>query len=158
MVVWGPAGSWVQAIAPQLTVSIPKNSSKTISFPNGWSGAFAPVYADTVISQWGQIFETWGEGTINHPWSTFDVSREVNMKGKNMRIVLPTCTTDMSQCSFQCVNGANTCMNAGEYDLLNCNPAVQPGANKGTFGGAASGGCSGLKDGDKMQTYLNYKS
>lgn len=152
LVVWGPSGSWVNAVQPQLTLSIPQNSSQTVSFPIGWSGAWAPVYSDTTLVN-GQVSQTWGEGTFSPPYSVVDVSREVNMNGRTMSIVGPQCTTDMTTCVFQCAGGATTCMTG--YELVNCATGSQAGANFGTYDGAASGGCGGMGNGANLKTYMS---
>lgn len=152
LVLWGPAGSWVNAVQPQLAVSIPQNSSQTVSFPIGWSGAWAPVYSTTSLVN-GQIFETWGEGTFNPPYSVVDVSREVNMNGRSMSIVGPTCTTDMNTCVFKCSGNVAQCLTG--YELVNCATGSQAGANFGTYEGAASGGCGGMGSGANLKTYLS---
>jgi len=142
LVVWGAAGSWVNAVKPLITASIPAGAVQTVSFANGASGAWAAIYPDTVMSAFGQISQTWGEYTFNGQWSTVDVSREVNMSGRPMEIITPTCTSSFTQCVFQCTGGVNTCLTG--YELMNCAAGSQPGAQYGTYGGAASGGCSGM--------------
>jgi len=151
LTIWGPAGSWVNAIRPQITVSIPQGSSQTVSFPVGWSGAWAPVYGSTSLVN-GQIFDTWGEGTFNPPYSVVDVSREVNMNGKSMSIVGPQCTTDMNTCVFKCAGNVDQCLTG--YELVNCATGSQAGANFGTYEGAASGGCGGMGNSAALKTYL----
>lgn len=150
LVVWGPAGSWVNAIQPQITISIPNNSSKTLSFPSGASGAWAPIYASTKLVN-GQISETWGEFTFGQ-WGVVDVSREVNMKGRSMSIVGPKCTTNMDQCVFVCPDGQDVCTYG--YILKNCANGSQAGANYGTYAGSPSGGCGGMGDAAHLKTYL----
>ena len=151
LVLWGAAGSWVNAIRPQLTISIPANGSKTVSFPVGWSGAWAPVYDGTSLVN-GQIYDTWGEGTFNPPYSVVDVSREVNMNGKSMSIVGPSCTTDMNTCVFKCGGNVDQCLTG--YELVNCATGSQAGANFGNYEGAASGGCGGMGNGAALKTYF----
>lgn len=151
LAIWGPAGSWVNVIQPQITVSIPANTSKVISFPNGVSGAWAPIYSDTKLVN-GQISETWGEFTFN-AWGVVDVSREVNMNGKSMKIVGPTCTTDMNTCVFVCPAGQSVCTYG--YILKNCDNGSQVGATYGTYAGAPSGGCGGMGASAHLKTYLN---
>lgn len=151
LTVWGPAGSWVNAVTPQLTVSIPKNKSRTVSFPVGWSGAWAAVHSKTSLVN-GQIFDTWGEATFAPPYSVVDVSREVNMGGRSMAVVGPTCTTDMNTCVFRCLGGVNSCMYG--YELHNCATGSQGGANYGTYEGAPSGGCGGMGNSANLKTYL----
>lgn len=136
LVLWGPAGSWVNAIQPQLTLSIASNASKIVSFPIGWSGAWAPIYGSTSLKN-GQIYDTWGEGTFNPPYSVVDVSREVNMNGRSMSIVGPQCTTDMNTCVFKCSGNVDQCLTG--YQLVNCATGSQAGANFGTYEGAEIG-------------------
>lgn len=152
MVIWGPMGSWVNAVQPQITVSIPSNSSKTVSFPIGWSGAWAPVYSDTKLVN-GQIHDTWGEGTFAPPYSVVDVSREVNMQGRHMSIVGPECTSSMDTCVFKCKDSSAVSCLTG-YELVNCATGSQKGANFGFYEGAASGGCGGMGNGANLKTYL----
>lgn len=154
LVLWGPAGSWVNAIQPQLTISIPNNSSKTVSFPVGWSGAWAPVYDGTKLVN-GQIYETWGEGTFAPPYSVVDVSREVNMAGNSMRIISPKCTSDMDTCVFKCDAAVDQCLTG--YSLINCMTGSQEGAYYGFHEGAASGGCGGMGDSANLKTYFGYQ-
>lgn len=140
LVVWGsePAyqASFPKAVQPLITVDIPPGKNVTLSFADGTSGAWAPVYPDTLMTEWGQIQNTWGEYTFS-PAGVVDVSREVFMNGDAMSIVGPSCTTDMDTCSFQCTGGASTCGEAGTYSLLNC--AGQAGANASPDG--FNGGC-----------------
>ena len=63
LVIWGPAGSWVNAITPLITTPIAAGATQTISFANGSSGAWAPVYPDTRRSRYGQIDQTSARGT-----------------------------------------------------------------------------------------------
>jgi len=139
LLVWGVAGSWVNAVQPTITASLPANSSVWVSFADGASGAWTAVYPDTALVN-GQASNTWGEFTFGQ-WGVVDVSREVNMNGHPMSIVGPTCTTDMDTCVFTCSEGT-TCMY--NYLLLNCENGSQPGANYGTFDGSPSGGCGGM--------------
>lgn len=149
--VWGAAGSWVNAIKPLITVSLPANTVQTVSFANGASGAWAAIYPDTTLTQYGQIGQTWGEYTFSGQWSTVDVSREVLMTGRGMRIETPQCISDMDTCVFVCESG-ETCLTG--YTLKNCAAGSQPGAQIGTYAGAASGGCSGMGDKAALKTYF----
>lgn len=153
LVLWGSAGSRVSAIAPQITISIPSGGKATVSFPVGWSGAWAAVYPNTVLRN-GQIYETWGEGTFSPPYSVVNVSREVNMNGRGMSIVGPQCTSDMATCVFQCSGKVDQCL-AG-YELANCATGSQPGANFDVSEGAPSGGCGGMGQAAALRTYLGF--
>lgn len=140
VVVWGSQGSWVNAVAPWIAVTLPPGASQTISIANGVSGALSAIYSGTQMVN-GQISNTWGEFTMNGQWTTFDVSREVNMGGKTLKMQGDNCYSDMSTCVFVCTNGASSCWT--DYTLQNCAAGSQAGAGAGTYGGAASGGCTG---------------
>lgn len=140
LAIWGPDGSWVNAQQPLITHSLPAGTSITISFATGQSGAFSGVYSDTVLVD-GQISNLWGEYTFT-PEGVVDVSMEPNMNGHALEIVGPLCTTNISTCVFQCTGGATTCEFG--YDLLNCAPGSQAGAQYGVFDGNPSGGCGWL--------------
>jgi hypothetical protein len=141
VVVWGVKGSWVNAVAPQVAISLGPGAKETVSFANGQSGAWAGVYSDTTLVN-GQISNTWGEFTFSNPYSTVDVSREVNMNGHGMSIVTPNCVSDMKTCVFQCTGGESSCWL--NYELVNCANGSQQGAQFGTDAGAPSGGCGGM--------------
>jgi hypothetical protein len=151
LVVWGAAGSWINAIAPSVTVSLSPGQSTTLSFANGVSGAWSGVYSDTQMVN-GQIANTWGEFTFS-PMGVVDVSREVYMKGRSMTIQAPTCTSDMNRCVFVCGNGEDSCMYG--YKLLNCDASSQQGAQYGQDNGADSGGCGNLGSSAHIKTTLH---
>jgi hypothetical protein len=139
LVLWGSEGSWVNAVAPAITVSLPKGSSQMVSFADNFSGAAAAIYADTALVN-GQVSNTWWEVTTG-TWGAFDVSREVNMAGHSISSVGPTCTSDMSKCVFLC-NSGNVCTTG--YTLSNCASGSQVGAVYGQYDGADSGGCGNM--------------
>jgi hypothetical protein len=117
------------------------------SYAAGTSGGFSAYYADTQLVN-GQVSNTWGEFTFADPYTTFDVSREVNMGGHALSLSGFGCTSNMDTCVFKCTDGSNSCLTA--YSLFNCAGGSQPGAGAGTFGGAASGGCTGSLAGSGM--------
>jgi hypothetical protein len=145
IVCWGPDASWVNVNQCTITVTVPQNTDKTISFGNGQIGACAAIYSDTTLVN-GQVFNTWVEFTMG-PDGVIDVSREVNMSGHSVSVVGPQCTTDFNQCVFECISG-NSCLTG--YTLKNCEAGSQPGAQYGTYGGAPSGGCGGLGNGANL--------
>jgi len=138
LVLWGAAGSWVNANTPLITLSLAQGESTTLSFADGVSGAWTAVYDGTGMVD-GQISNTWGEFTTGE-WGVVDVSREVNMNGNSMSIQTPNCLTDMETCVFTCTGGLVSCLT--EYQLENCANGSQAGANFGTYDGADSGGCN----------------
>ncbi|EXJ87999.1 hypothetical protein A1O1_04926 [Capronia coronata CBS 617.96] len=149
IVIWGVAGSWINAVQPSITASIPAGGSLWVSFADGASGAWTAIYPDTQLVN-GQASNTWGEFTFGQ-WGVVDVSREVNMSGHSMSIVGPSCVSDMNTCVFQCASG-NVCTTG--YVLVNCENGSQPGANYGTYDGAPSGGCGGMGSSATLKTTL----
>ena len=147
LVCWGSQGSWVNAVVPLITVSIPSGGKTTLSFANGNSGACAAIYSDTELVD-GQICNTWVEHTYG-PSGVLDVSREVNMSGHPIEAVGPSCTTNMETCVFVCDSG-NSCLTG--YSLKNCANGSQAGATYGQYDGADSGGCGGLGNAATIKT------
>ena len=147
LVCWGSQGSWVNAVVPLITVSIPSGGKTTLSFANGNSGACAAIYSDTELVN-GQICNTWLEHTYG-PTGVLDVSREVHMNGHSIEAVGPSCTTNMDTCVFVCDSG-DSCLTG--YTLKNCANGSQAGATYGQYDGADSGGCGGLGNAAKIAT------
>lgn len=137
LVLWGSWASWVNVNKPLINHSLKNGSSVHVSYASGISGGFAAVYSDTKLVN-GQVSETWGEFTFDGMYSTFDVSREVNMNGHDMSMETDGCTSDMDTCVFKCLEGT-TCMTG--YELSNCATGSQDGASYGVYAGAPSGGC-----------------
>jgi hypothetical protein len=141
LVVWaGDSASFVQAKPPFITYPLVAGASVTLSIADGVAGgAFSAVYPETVINDWGQIDNTWGEFSTNGADSTIDISREVNMVGSAMKIEAHTtqCVADMNTCVFECIEG-NTCGAAGSYKLINCNNGIN---NNYSTDPVDSGGC-----------------
>lgn len=154
LIVWHqPSGdyssSFMAARQPKISYSLRPGASVTVSIANGVSGGFAGLYNQaTPLTQWGQIDNTWGEFTTGD-WATVDVTREVNMGGNAMEIVVQGsgCVSDMSRCSFQCKSG-NTCWESGSYNLVDCQS--QPGAAYQLYGVDPSGGCQGFSNGGQV--------
>lgn len=135
--------SFVNARRPKITVSLPnQGDSVVISLGEGQIGAWAAVNNHaTVLTQYGQISNTWGEFNTKKVGNTFDISKEVDMRGNDMVIRANNgCLADKNTCVFKCVNGARSCGNYGEYKIFNCQPP-NPGAHHSDD--RANGGCSG---------------
>lgn len=147
--------SFMNVRRPKVSYSLPNiGDSVTISLVNGVSGGWAALNNHaTTLSQWGQIFNTWGEFTTGS-YATADVSREVNMEGNSMSIrTSGGCVSNMDTCVFTCYSGVS-CGDPGTYQLLNCAPGSQPGASYGLFDGNPSGGCQGWSDGGHLDISL----
>lgn len=144
------SSSFMNVRQPQISYSIADGQQITVSMANGLSGGWAGLYNGmTVLSQYGQIYNTWGEITTGDS-GTVDVSREVNMGGNGMSIKLDSgCVSDMNTCVFKC-NSGNTCGDSGTYSLMNCAAGSQSGASYGLYAGNPSGGCQGFSNGGHM--------
>ncbi|KAH8886070.1 hypothetical protein GQ53DRAFT_348289 [Thozetella sp. PMI_491] len=147
--------SFMNVRTPKVSYSLPNvGDSVTISVANGISGGWAALNNHvTTLSQYGQIYNTWGEFTTGD-YATVDVSREVNMGGNIMSIKVSTgCVSDMNTCVFQCKSG-NTCGESLTYDLVNCTSGSQTGATYGLYNGNPSGGCQGWSNGGHIDVSL----
>ncbi|RYP66062.1 hypothetical protein DL769_006124 [Monosporascus sp. CRB-8-3] len=163
VIIWNfPPGdyeaSFMNVRQPQISYSLPRTGdSVTISVARDVSGAFGALHGrTTTLSQWGQLYNTWGEFTTGE-WATVDVSRLVNMGGNDMEITVRDngCVSDMNRCSFWCKNNMLTCGESGTYDLVNCAPGSQPGATYGTWDGInPEGGCQGWGNGGHLDIVL----
>lgn len=142
---WGPAGSWINAVAPLISHPMGAGESVTVSYAEGASGACSAVYPDTQMVN-GQVSNTWIEYTFAGIYSTYDVSREVNMNGRGISTVGPSCTTDMDTCVFKCSDPNATSCWFG-YELFNCAAGNGGGSGYDPATGGASGGCNGLTAG-----------
>lgn len=132
-------GKGVQA--PVMTVVIGAGKTQAISFQSGASGSMAPVWSSTAPTTMGQISNTWLEFTFS-PTGVVDVSREVDMGGDSIATTVGSngCKSDMQTCSFQCVDGSNSCVDS--YQLKNCDANSMPGAQSSSTG--KDGGCGWL--------------
>ncbi|KAH7025878.1 uncharacterized protein B0I36DRAFT_365527 [Microdochium trichocladiopsis] len=164
VIVWDfPAGdyeaSFMNVRKPKIAYSLPNvGDSVTVSVGNGVSGAFSFLANHkTVLSQYGQIYNTWGEFTTGD-YATVDVSRLVNTRGNpiNIKVQKNGCVSNMDKCVFQCKNSALTfCGESGSYNLVNCENGSQSGASKGTWDGInPEGGCQGWSNGGKLEIGL----
>ena len=142
---WGPAGSWVNAVAPLVSHPMAPNETVTVNYAEGASGACAAMYPDTTMVN-GQIFNTWLEYTFAGVWSTYDVSREVNMQGRGISTQGPACKSDMNTCVFTCIDKSLPQCTTG-YQLENCQAANGGGTGWDAKLGAQAGGCNGLTAG-----------
>lgn len=162
LILWdNPVGdyqsSFMNVRTPKISYSLSNvGDSVTISLANGISGGWATLNNHvTTLSQYGQVFNTWGEFTTGD-YATVDVSREVNMGGNIQSIQVATgCVADMNLCSFQCNNGQNSCGDSGTYNLLGCTPDVNPNSSTGTYDGInPEGGCMGWANGGHLDVTL----
>jgi len=143
LVLWdstvGYMSSFVKSTQPVITASIAPGETAIFSLAGYTSGAFAPIFSDTTMTEWGQIQNTWGEFTFNQAYGVFDVSREVYANGRNVTMQGTNCVSDMDTCVFKCNDAsASTCGVYGSYSLQNC--VGTDAVNGGINGGCGMGG------------------
>lgn len=158
LMIWHNAdfqSSFVSARQPYVTYSLPiTGDSVVISVGGNVSGGFAALYdRTTILSPYGQVYNTWGEFTSG-PYATINVSREPNMRGNSMEIRTGGgCVSNMETCVFKCKSG-NSCWQDNTYYLQNCE--AQAGNRR--FGydanGQPQGGCGGWENGGVVQVDL----
>jgi hypothetical protein len=155
LVIWQGGSGWLNADTAKVTYSLQSAQTVSISVADGVEGvAFSSIYQDTHVE--GQIYNTWGEFSVTQ-YSTIDVSREPWMLGNGLQIQPQStgCRTNMNECVFVCKNNIDRCGAAGEYDLLNCDPNNNPGAQYGLANGQPSGGCSMGTGGDVEVNFMS---
>ena len=149
--------SFMNVRNPKVSYSLPSpGDSVTISLQNGISGGWSSLNnRQTTLSQFGQIYNTWGEFTTGDS-ATVNISRLVNMSGNQYSVSVPGgCRADMDMCSFHCKNGVNECGESETYDLLGCTPDVNPNSSYGTYDGInPEGGCQGWSNGGHLDISL----
>lgn len=152
LILWdNPAGdyqsSFMNVRTPKISYSIPAGGVVTISLTNGVSGGWTALYNHkTTLSQYGQIYNTWGEFTTGNS-ATVDISREIHMAGNSIDAKVTTgCTANMNTCAFVCKSG-DTCGTSGSYNLVGC---TGKNAAYGTYNGNPSGGCQGWSNGGQI--------
>lgn len=135
--------SFMNVEQPYISYSLAVGTTIEISMANGVSGGFAAIHQGiTTLSQYGQIYQTWGEFTSGN-YATIDISREVNMDGDTIDILVSGgCQLENTKCAYVCYSG-NTCGTAGSYELLDCLPGSQPNAAGAFVDGEWTGGCQG---------------
>jgi hypothetical protein len=152
LIFWaGDNSGFVNAHQPLITYSLAAGASVRVGVADGvGKGGFSAVYPDTPTGSYGQVNNTWGEFTAAGQYSTFDISREVNMHGHDMKIESKTtsCVADMVTCAFLCNQGDN-CYVAGSYHLLNCQNGINNNYYLDQATGAVSGGCQ-IGDGGEI--------
>lgn len=137
----GYNGMIVTKFQPEVSVAVKSGKSVTLSWAADVPSACAPVFSGTSTSIFGGIDNTWLEMNFGQ-WGTFDVSRNVNMKGDNISAKGSKCTSDMETCVFVCKNGLDTCEKGSDYTLKNCQSSNGGGGGYDVNVAGVGGGCS----------------
>lgn len=140
--------------------AIPSGKSLTVSAAKGFSGGCGPVYSNSKCSFSGIIDDSILEFTANNAqYGVYQISREVNMKGRVMTATGERgCTSGVKggkqSCIFGCAGGAATCGEAGSYNLIE--GADDSGfCQTGEFNGQPEGGCQFGENGDHVTISLS---
>ncbi|KAI1565358.1 hypothetical protein PtrEW4_008264 [Pyrenophora tritici-repentis] len=137
----GYNGMIVTKFEPEISVAVKSGKSVTLSWAADVPSACAPVFSGTTTSIFGGIDNTWLEMNFGQ-WGTFDVSRNVNMKGDNISAKGSKCTSDMETCVFVCKNGMASCEKGSDYTLKNCHSGNGGGGGWDVNVAGVGGGCS----------------
>ena len=80
--------SFMNVEQPYISHSLAIGDIVEISITNGVSRGFTAIQqGSTTLSEYGQIYQTWGEFT-SEDYATVDISREVDMDGDNLDILV----------------------------------------------------------------------
>ncbi|KAF1359270.1 hypothetical protein EJ07DRAFT_156175 [Lizonia empirigonia] len=143
----GFSGMCLNVNQPEISVGLKSGQRTVVSFASNVPSACAPAFKDTKLANFGGLDQTWWEVTFGQS-GAFDVSRNVNMKGRTISSKGSKCTSDMNTCVFKCKDeNALSCESGTDYDLFGCGASTGGGggydaAMAGTGGGCAMGSSS----------------
>lgn len=144
----GFSGMSIKSVQPDISVGLKPGQKVSLSFAENVPAACAPAFADTVLSNFAGLKQTWWEVTFG-PTGAFDVSRNVYMKGRNISSKGSKCTSDMNTCVFKCQDAnAESCEKG--YDLYACGAGSGGGSGFDPVMQGTGGGCSMGHDGEKV--------
>lgn len=144
----GFSGMSLNVNQPEISVGLKSGQKTVVSFAANVPAACAPAFSSTKLANFGGLHQTWWEVTFGQ-YGAFDVSRNVNMNGRNISSKGSKCTSDMNVCVFKCKekNGVapDSCEAGTDYDLFDCGAGGGGGYDTvmaGTGGGCAMGASS----------------
>ncbi|KAH6629043.1 hypothetical protein C7974DRAFT_179708 [Boeremia exigua] len=130
---------------PEISVGLKPGQKTVVSFAPGVPSACAPAFKDSKLAIFGGLEQTWWEVTFGQ-WGAFDVSRNVNMKGRKISSKGSKCTSDMDVCVFKCKkkNGVepDNCEKGEDYDLFECGSGTGGGGGYDPIMAGTGGGCA----------------
>lgn len=142
----GYSGMSIKSVQPAVSYGLKAGQKVTLSFAQNVPAACAPAFADTALSIFAGLKQTWWEVTFG-PSGAFDVSRNVFMKGRNISSKGSKCTSDMNTCVFKCQDSnADSCEKG--YDLYGMSGGCGGGYDVAMAG--TGGGCSMGSSGEKV--------
>lgn len=137
----GFSGMSLNVNQPEISVGLKSGEKVEVSFAPNVPSACAPAYKDTKLANFGGLDQTWWEVTFGNS-GAFDVSRNVNMKGRTVTSKGSKCVSDMETCVFKCKNGKDSCESGSDYDLFGCGAGTGGGGGYDTVMAGTGGGCS----------------
>ncbi|KAJ8112598.1 hypothetical protein OPT61_g5067 [Boeremia exigua] len=141
----GFSGMSLNVNQPEISVGLKSGQKTVVSFAADVPAACAPAYKDTKLANFGGLDQTWWEVTFGQ-YGAFDVSRNVNMKGRNIYSKGSKCESSMDKCVFKCkpVNGVepDSCEKGTDYDLFGCGAGSGGGGGYDPIMAGTGGGCA----------------
>ncbi|KAJ4313700.1 hypothetical protein N0V94_006818 [Neodidymelliopsis sp. IMI 364377] len=138
----GYSGMSLNVNQPEISVGLKSGQKTVISFAEKVPAACAPAYKDTILANFGGLKQTWWEVTFGE-YGAFDVSRNVNMKGRQIESKGSKCESTMEKCVFKCKDkDAISCKEGNEYDLFGCESDSGGGGGYDAVMGGTGGGCA----------------
>jgi hypothetical protein len=137
----GFSGMSLNVNQPEISVGLKSGEKVEVSFAPNVPSACAPAYKDTKLALFGGLDQTWWEVTFGNS-GAFDVSRNVNMKGRTVTSKGSKCVSDMETCVFKCKNGQDSCESGSDYDLFGCGAGTGGGGGYDSVMAGTGGGCS----------------
>ncbi|KZM27418.1 uncharacterized protein EKO05_0010695 [Ascochyta rabiei] len=147
----GFSGMSLNVNQPEVSVGLKAGQKTVVSFAADVPSACAPAFKDTKLANFGGLDQTWWEVTFGQ-YGAFDVSRNVNMKGRTINSKGSKCESTMSKCVFKCKDDSvSSCEKGSDYDLFNCDSSSGGGGGYDPIMAGTGGGCSMASSGETIQ-------
>lgn len=145
----GFTGMIIKENTPEVSVGIKPGQTVSLSFAAGVPAACAPATTGSSTGTFGGLDETWAEVTFGKN-GAFNVSKNPNMHGCSISMEGSKCTSNMSQCVFQCKDTSAKSCTYG-YDLVNCDASNGGGQGYDPIMQGVGGGCSMAESGERLK-------
>ena len=142
----GFSGMSLNVNQPEISVGLKSGEKTVISFAENVPSACAPAFSSTKLASFGGLDQTWWEVTFGE-YGAFDVSRNVNMKGRTISSKGSKCTSDMDICVFKCKEKTDgttpdSCESGTDYELFGCGSGTGGGGGYDSVMAGTGGGCA----------------
>ncbi|KAJ4352770.1 hypothetical protein N0V95_003988 [Ascochyta clinopodiicola] len=147
----GFSGMSLNVNQPEISVGLKAGQKTVVSFAADVPSACAPAFKDTKLANFGGLDQTWWEVTFGQ-YGAFDVSRNVNMKGRTISSKGSKCESTMSKCVFKCKDDSvSSCEKGSDYDLFDCDSSNGGGGGYDAVMAGTGGGCSMGSSGETVK-------